>query len=91
MDLALLMTVSENIPHTIEWNFSVAIVMIACNIFAIVVGRFAIKNAGQGPDLPIGKPQIWQNFGIAELLATGSFGHILGAGIILGLSNAGVL
>ncbi len=89
--MSLLLTVSANVPHTIEWNTSVAIVMILCNLFAIVVGRFAIKNAGQGPDLPIGKPQVWQNFGLAELLATGSFGHILGAGLILGLSNAGVL
>jgi len=87
----LLATVSANIPHTIEWSPSVAIVMILSNLFAIVIGRFAIKNAGQGPNLPVNKPQIWQNFGLAELLATGSFGHILGAGFILGLSNAGVL
>lgn len=91
MTLNLLLTVSANIPHTIEWTPSVAIVMILANIFAIVIGRFAIKNAGQGPDLPINKPQVWQNFGLAELLATASFGHILGAGLILGLSNAGVL
>ena len=91
MNLNLLMSVSENIPHTIEWNMSVAIVMSFCNIFAIVVGRFAIKNAGIGPDIPVGKPQIFQNFGLPELLATGSLGHILGAGMILGLSNAGVL
>jgi photosystem I subunit 10 len=91
MNLNLLLTVSSNLPHTIEWNTNVAIVMIFCNIFAIIIGRFAIKNAGKGPDLPINKPQVWQNFGLAELLATLSFGHILGAGLILGLSNAGVL
>lgn len=91
MNWNLLMTVSENFPHTVEWNSSVAIVMITCNIFAVAIGRFAIKNAGQGPDLPIDKPQVWQNFGLAELLATGSFGHILGVGMILGLSNAGLL
>ena len=74
-----------------EWNFQVALVMISANLFAIFIGRFAIQKAGTGPDLPVSKPALWQNFGMAELLATTSFGHILGAGFILGLSNAGLL
>ena len=65
--------------------------MIFCNLLAIAIGRFAIQKAGQGPDLPVGKPALWKKFGIPELLATASFGHILGAGTILGLSNAGIL
>ncbi|WP_017305675.1 photosystem I reaction center subunit PsaK [Spirulina subsalsa] len=76
---------------TSEWNLSIGIVMIVCNLVAIALGRFAIKNPGQGPDLPISKPALWEGFGLTELLATGSFGHILGAGVILGLTNAGVL
>lgn len=84
-------TFLANIPQTVEWNYSVAIVMIASNLVAVFIGRFAIKNAGVGPDLPVGKPALWKNFGIPELLATLSFGHILGAGFILGLSNAGLL
>ncbi|MBD2394283.1 photosystem I reaction center subunit PsaK [Cyanobacterium aponinum UTEX 3222] len=80
-----------NIPQTVEWNYNVAIVMIAANLVAVFIGRFAIQNAGVGPDLPVGKPALWKNFGLPELLATLSFGHILGAGFILGLSNAGLL
>jgi photosystem I subunit 10 len=76
---------------TVEWSFSVALVMILSNLFAVVIGRFAIQNAGVGPDLPVGKPALWKNFGIPELLATASLGHILGAGVILGLANAGGL
>jgi photosystem I subunit X len=79
------------VPTTVEWNFSVALVMILCNVFAIIVGRFAIKNAGKGPDLPMNKPALWKKFGVPELLATASLGHILGAGLILGLANAGAL
>lgn len=79
------------LPATSEWNFSVALVMILCNIFAIAIGRFAIKNPGRGPSLPVSQPGLWENFGLPELLATASLGHILGAGLILGLSNAGVL
>ncbi len=85
------LTFLANIPQTVQWNYNVAIVMIASNLVAVFIGRFAIKNAGVGPDLPVGKPALWKNFGIPELLATLSFGHILGTGFILGLSNAGLL
>jgi photosystem I subunit X len=78
-------------PSTPEWNLSVAIVMISCNILAITIGRFAIKNPGKGPDLPVSKPALWESFGLPELLATASFGHILGAGVILGMAYAGLI
>lgn len=78
-------------PNTIDWNPSVALIMIMCNLFAIAIGRYAIQQSGQGPDLPVPKPEVWDKFGLPELLATTSFGHIIGAGMILGLSNAGVL
>jgi photosystem I subunit X len=79
------------IPHTEPWGFSTAIVMIVCNLIAVAIGRFAIANPGGGPDLPVGKPDLFRNFNLPELLATMSFGHILGAGAILGLTNAGAI
>ena len=81
----------QTTPSTIDWNASVALVMIMCNLFAIAIGRYAIQQQGKGPDLPVPKPEVWTNFGLPELLATTSLGHIIGAGMILGLSNAGVL
>ncbi|NES71680.1 MAG: photosystem I reaction center subunit PsaK [Okeania sp. SIO2D1] len=76
-----------------QWSPKVAIVMITCNLVAIVIGYYAISknNRGQGPDLPVSLPAIFTGFGIPELLATTSFGHLLGAGIILGLGSAGML
>lgn len=66
--------------------------MLLCNLVAIAIGRFAIQRKGIGPKLPIELPDPFGGeFGVPELLATTSFGHILGAGVILGLSNAGVL
>lgn len=41
--------------------------------------------------LPVELPMLFEGFGLPELLAVGSFGHILGAGMILGMSNAGLL
>ena len=81
----------QSTPNTVDWNPSVALVMIMCNLFTIAIGRYAIQKSGQGPDLPVPKPEVWENFGLPELLATTSLGHIIGAGMILGLSNAGVL
>ncbi len=89
--LTLLAAVQSSTPTTIAWGPSVAMVMIICNIFSIGIGRFAIKNYGGGPELPFPKPAILEGFGVPELLATLSFGHVLGAGVILGLANAGVL
>jgi photosystem I subunit 10 len=89
--LSDLILAASYVPKTVEWNASVATLMIFSNIFAIFIGRFAIKNAGVGPDIPVSKPALWKNFGLPELLATASLGHILGAGLILGLANAGAI
>jgi photosystem I subunit 10 len=79
------------VPTTPTWSFNVALVMILCNVFAISIGRYAIKNRGVGPKLPIELPGMFEGFGLPELLATASFGHLLGAGMILGLAQAGLL
>lgn len=76
---------------TTAWSLDVALIMISCNLFAIAIGYYAIQKRGVGPGLPVEMPAIFTGFGIPELLATTSFGHILGAGMILGLSNAGLL
>ncbi len=87
----LIMAAQSTVPATTDWNLSVAIIMIFCNLFAIVIGYFAIQNTGAGPNLPVPQLASRKSFGIPELLATTSFGHILGAGLILGLSSAGIL
>jgi photosystem I subunit X len=85
------LTLLAAVPHTPEWSYKVALVMISANLFAIAVGYYAIKNRGVGPKLPVEVPAMFTGFGIPELLATASFGHVLGAGFILGLGNAGLL
>jgi photosystem I subunit 10 len=65
--------------------------MIVCNLLAIAIGRYAIQKRGVGPELPVQLPALFIGFGLPELLATASFGHILGAGTILGMRTAGLL
>ena len=86
--LSLLAQASVATP---EWSPKVALIMIACNLFVIAIGRYAIQKPGSGPTLPVSLPGLFEGFGLPELLATTSFGHILGAGMILGLGNAGLL
>lgn len=78
-------------PTTVTWSANVAIVMIACNLLAVSLGYFVIRNRGYGPLLPIQLPAIFTGFGWPELLGTMSFGHLLGVGLILGMANAGLL
>ena len=77
------------VPSTVEWNISVGLTMIICNIVAIAIGKFTMKDISAGPSLPGGP--FFGGMGLPALLATTSFGHILGAGVILGLANSGAL
>ncbi|MFN9175643.1 MAG: photosystem I reaction center subunit PsaK [Synechocystis sp.] len=76
-------------PATLEWSPKVAGVMIACNILAIAFGKFTIKKQNVGTPMP--SANFFGGFGLGAVLGTTSFGHILGAGVILGLANMGVL
>jgi len=80
-----------SLPITSVWGIKTGVIMVICNLFAIIIGRYGIQIRGKGPSLPINLPSYYDGFGFPELLATASFGHILGVGIILGLSNAGLL
>jgi photosystem I subunit 10 len=72
---------------SLEWSPNISIIMIVANIFAIAVGKFTIEHPHVKPELPA--PQFFGGFGLPAVLATTSFGHILGAGIILGLHSIG--
>ncbi len=86
-----LVLLAQATPTTPEWSIQTAIIMITCNLFVIAIGRYAIQQPGAGPALPFSLPGLFEGFGLPELLATASLGHILGAGMILGLGNAGIL
>ncbi|MDQ2099429.1 MAG: photosystem I reaction center subunit PsaK [Tychonema bourrellyi B0820] len=90
---SLLLVVQSTIPTTPEWSPMVGLTMILCNLLAIAIGYYGIskENRGKGPALPLVMPGMFKGFGIPELLATTSLGHLLGAGVILGLGNSGVL
>ncbi len=84
-----LLLAAASVPPTVEWSPKIAIVMIVCNIIAIAFGKATIEIPDEGPALP--SPEFFGGMGLPSLLATTSFGHILGIGAILGLASAGAL
>ena len=85
----LTLLAAASMPTTVSWSPKVAIVMIVCNIAAIAFGKLTIKHQSIGPSLP--SPDFFGGMGLPALLGTTSLGHLLGAGVILGLANAGAL
>ncbi len=79
------------VPTTPTWSAGVGLIMLTANLFALVVARYGIQVKGIGPSLPVQLPGLFEGFGVPELLAVTSFGHILGAGLVLGLAQAGLL
>jgi len=77
------------VPQTVAWSAKTCAVMVLSNILCIVAGRYVIQVKGTGPSLPISGS--FSGFGLPELLASTSLGHIVGVGSILVLSYVGVL
>ena len=87
----LLAAVQPTVADTTTWSWSGSLVMNICILLGIIIARVGIQNKGKGPGLPLLEPILGKNFGLPELLAGISFGHILGVGAILGLTNTGLI
>ncbi|QCS48227.1 photosystem I reaction center subunit PsaK [Picosynechococcus sp. PCC 11901] len=87
--MSLALTLAAAVPTTMAWSPKVAVVMVICNVLAIAIGKATIKHPAEGPELPM--PDMFGGMGLPALLATTSFGHILGVGVILGLGSMGAI
>lgn len=81
-------TLLNILPSETQWSIQNSIIMIVCNLITILIGRYGIQVRGLGPSIPISGID---GFGLSELLATTSLGHILGAGTILGLKSINLI
>lgn len=80
----LLAAAQTTVPATPAWSPSIGIVMVVFNLLGLFIARSVVRRPTGGPSLP-------GNLSLPILLAGTSFGHILGTGAILGLTNAGIL
>jgi photosystem I subunit X len=80
------------IPHTEPWRLTTAIVMIICNLLAIAItfGSVQLRSKIRVAN-PDDKSIPGRGFGLPELFAAMSFGHVLGVGVVLGLTNIGII
>ncbi len=72
-----------------DWSPTIGLIMVICNVVAIAFGKFTIKHQSEGPGMP--SSNMFGGFGLGAVLGTTCFGHVLGAGVILGLTNMGAL
>lgn len=70
------------VNQSTSWSAQIALIMITCNLAAIGIGRYAIQVRNTEASIQIAS---LDGFGLTELLATTSLGHVVGAGVILGL------
>lgn len=87
----LLAALQQTVPNTPSWNWNISLVMNICIILGIIIARIAAQNRNKGSSLSSPAPTVGKNLGLPDLLAGLSFGHILGVGTVLGLTNAGLL
>jgi photosystem I subunit X len=76
-------------PRVSDWSPTVGLIMVICNVLAIAIGKFTIKQQNVGLGLP--SAQMFGGMSHGAMMGTTSLGHLLGAGVILGLSNMGVI
>jgi photosystem I subunit X len=69
-------------PMSQAWSPTVAIVMVVANVLGVLAATAVKQKAG--PQLPGG-------ISVAQVVGGTCFGHILGAGAILGLTSQGVI
>jgi photosystem I subunit X len=80
------------IPHTEPWRLTTALLMIVCNLLAIAITFGSVQLGGKVKVVnPEDKSILVRGFGLPELFAAMSFGHIIGVGVVLGLTNIGII
>ncbi|AFZ09342.1 Photosystem I reaction center subunit PsaK [Oscillatoria nigro-viridis PCC 7112] len=77
------------VARTVEWSPTIGLIMILCNILAIAIGKSTIQNPHTGPAAP--SSNMFGGLSLGAVVGTLCFGHILGAGTILGLSYIGAI
>jgi photosystem I subunit X len=69
-------------PLSQSWSPTIAIVMVVCNVLGIIAATTSKVKAG---------PALFAGLTVGQLLGGTSFGHLLAAGAILGLTRTGVI
>ncbi len=81
---SMLLAVQATVPPTPEWNSTVGIIISVSSLVALLL-TFKIEKPLVGPQVPI------LPISIPAFIAAMAFGHVIGVGIVLGLTNIGAI
>lgn len=90
IDTILLAATQPTVPNTISWSPQVALIISASSLLILLIASRSIKYPQVGAKLPVNLP-ILGSPSVGTFVASMAFGHVVGAGIVLGLSNLGWL
>ncbi len=79
---SILLAVAASVPATPVWNTTVAIIISVSSLVSVLLAT-RIQYPLVGPKLPI------LPISIPVFVGAMAFGHIIGIGIVLGLTNIG--
>lgn len=84
--VTMLLAVVTRVP---DWSPTIALIMVGCNLLAIILARATVKMPNVGPKIPVLSDVA--GLSLPALLGATSFGHLIAAGVILGLTNMGTI
>lgn len=89
-NLILLAAAQPTVPNTPAWSPTVAAIISASSILVLLIASRSIKYPQVGAKLPVSLPIVGSP-SVGTFVASMAFGHVLGVGIVLGLTNIGWL
>jgi photosystem I subunit X len=81
---SILLAAAASVPATPVWSPTVGIIISASSLVVLLLS-FAIKYPKVGPQMPL------LPVSIPTFIGAMAFGHVIGIGIVLGLTNIGRL
>lgn len=87
IDLMLLAAVQPTVPNTPAWDPQVGLIISISCLLVLLIAPRVIRYPQVGPKLPFPLPGLFNNPSLATFIASMAFGHIIGTGIVLGLTN----
>jgi len=88
--LNLVFLVATTVPTTPEWSLKTAFIISTFTILGIIIARYKVQKPGVGPGISLPVPGFsGKEFGLSQFIAGAALGHILGAGVLLGLTGSG--
>jgi len=84
----VLLAVQSTVPATPAWNLEVAAVISVSCLLVLVIAVRTVQYPHVGAKMPLGPlGQFFNNPSIGTFIGSMALGHIIGVGILLGLTN----